>query len=177
MASSPENSQSNSVTEDCYRRWHASLVRFAWAVTRDWNLAHDAVHSAFLDFAKSEKLIGSESRKAWLYKVTFRCAVKLRSEKAKIQSTEEPMSTDDGTSQLSWDPTDRLVREEDLERAGAAIEKLPYEQRRVLELKIYEGLSFAEIASQLEIPLGTALSRMRLAMERIRDSFPKDLGL
>ena len=60
---------------------------------------------------------------------------------------------------------------EDRERARQvqdALNRLPGEQREVVTLKIWGGLTFAEIAEALEIPANTAASRYRYALEELR---------
>jgi len=53
------------------------------------------------------------------------------------------------------------------------IERLPTGQREVLALGYFEGLSFSEIATQLDIPIGTVKSRVSAAMQTLR----KELGV
>lgn len=55
-------------------------------------------------------------------------------------------------------------------RVRAALSALPVEQREVLELAYFEGLTHSEIAQRLAQPLGTAKSRIRLALQRMRRS-------
>jgi RNA polymerase sigma-70 factor (ECF subfamily) len=54
------------------------------------------------------------------------------------------------------------------------IEHLPAEQRAVIELAFYNGLTHAEITERLGVPLGTTKSRIRIALERLRLSLPHD---
>lgn len=61
------------------------------------------------------------------------------------------------------------------QRVQAALADLPEEQRRVVHLSFYEDRTHAEIARQLDLPLGTVKSRIRLAFQRIKSSFGEDL--
>lgn len=171
MTEQPENSPSSPLVDACYRMWSDELVRYAWSLTRDWNLAQDAVASSFLAFAQAFDGLPEGARKAWLYKVTFRQAVRLRDQHRKsLGVSADPQSVPDSC----LEPVGKLIREEDLARAMKALDRLPVEQREIVRLRIYEEKSFSEIASQLQIPLGTALSRMRLALERIRDTWKQN---
>lgn len=53
-------------------------------------------------------------------------------------------------------------------RVRAALVLLPEEQRRVVELSFYQEVAHAEIARELDIPVGTVKSRLRLAMNKLR---------
>lgn len=63
----------------------------------------------------------------------------------------------------------------------AALKALPPAQRQALELAYYEGLTHAEISERLNVPMGTIKTRIRLAMEKLRDGlqplWEEDLGL
>ena len=58
-------------------------------------------------------------------------------------------------------------------RVRAALAELSEEQRRVVELSFYQEMAHAEIAEELEIPLGTVKSRLRLAMNKLRGLLDK----
>lgn len=66
-------------------------------------------------------------------------------------------------------PDDLVSRSEDVETVSEALSVLPDEQRLVLELAFTEGLSHASVADRLSLPLGTVKSRIRLAMNKLRE--------
>jgi len=69
-------------------------------------------------------------------------------------------------------PSDPLADAEHAERSRivrAALADLPAEQREALELGYFEGLSQSEIAEQTGLPLGTIKTRMRLALQKLRE--------
>ncbi len=65
-------------------------------------------------------------------------------------------------------PVESLQRRQDRERVAGEVAALPDELRELVLLRTSAGLKFEEIASLLQIPLGTALSRMRAALARLR---------
>lgn len=64
------------------------------------------------------------------------------------------------------------------ERIRAAVATLPPEQRQVVEMAYFAGLTHVEIAERVGIPLGTVKGRMRLAVDKLRDALrmPKGSG-
>ncbi|MEM8734945.1 MAG: sigma factor-like helix-turn-helix DNA-binding protein, partial [Planctomycetota bacterium] len=75
----------------------------------------------------------------------------------------------DAGSQVSRDVAeDSLASQEQVERLRVAIASLPEGQAEVVIRRLDREQSFAEIAEELELPLGTVLSRMRLAMAKLR---------
>ena len=64
-------------------------------------------------------------------------------------------------------PLEVAEQRQNSERVAAALQALPPEQRRVLELAYFEGLSQNEIATRLGDPLGTVKTRVRLGMEKL----------
>ena len=91
------------------------------------------------------------------------------------EKTEASVSTDDGTvdilnrkelaDETVEDAIIDLQIEEDVRRL---VGQLPQEQRRVLEMRYYEGLSFKEIAEQTGVSINTARGRMRYAILNMR---------
>ena len=76
---------------------------------------------------------------------------------------------------LPWGPepepdqADVLEAQQDTERLGTALSQLPQKQRELIERAYYGDLSHSEIAAETGLPLGTIKSRIRLALERLRN--------
>jgi RNA polymerase sigma-70 factor (ECF subfamily) len=68
------------------------------------------------------------------------------------------------------------LRREAARQVRGALEVLPRDQMRVIELAYFGGLTHAQIADMLGMPLGTVKGRMRLGMEKIRAYLAEELG-
>jgi RNA polymerase sigma-70 factor (ECF subfamily) len=67
------------------------------------------------------------------------------------------------------EPSRALERLESAQQIATALAQLPEDQRRAITLAFFEGLTHEQIAEYLTIPLGTAKTRIRLGMKRLRD--------
>ena len=67
------------------------------------------------------------------------------------------------------DPEKPVLRQEDEQSVRRAVEELPVELREVVVLRELEGLSYKEIAAIAGIPMGTVMSRLARARERLRE--------
>ena len=61
-----------------------------------------------------------------------------------------------------------MIDSENAIRIREALAELPETHRKVVQLRIYEGLKFAEIAELLDSPLGTVLARMRSSLQKLK---------
>lgn len=153
------------IVEDCVKQYQAILERYAWAILRDWSLAKDATQNGFVLLSRFGGDVAVEAMKSWLFKVVHREALRLRESQRTQPSTDlvtEPASRYETT------PLTDLLRQEQVELVRNQIAKLPPDQQTILRMRFVDEHSFHEIASILNIPLGTALSRMRLALEKLR---------
>ena len=73
------------------------------------------------------------------------------------------------TRETRTGPADEpLLKTETVDVVRQAIKKLPAEQQKIVRMRIYEEKTFATIAEELDIPLGTALGRMRAAVSKLK---------
>ncbi len=70
-----------------------------------------------------------------------------------------------------------VARRETARSVKAVIDQLPGEQRRVIELAYFGGFTHEQIAEMLDAPLGTVKGRMRLALEKMRQSMSTEVAL
>ena len=68
----------------------------------------------------------------------------------------------------SLTPEALALASSDAARVGAALDGLPAEQRKFIDLAYFEGLSQSEIAAETKTPLGTVKTRMRTALQTLR---------
>lgn len=149
-----------------YAAHEASLRRFLWGVLRDASLVQDVLQAAFIKLLERGGEAQEETRKAWLFRVAYHEALAIRRRQAVGERAAEKLSRTAPDAAPS--PESPLVRQETVEQVRAAIKALPPAQRQIVEMRVYEQKTFAVIAAELEIPLGTALGRMRAAIGKLR---------
>lgn len=144
------------------------LERFLIGVVGDRQLARDAVQISFTKLVESGGPDQPEARKAWLFRVAYNEVLATRRRQKIGNRVQRGLQWLHETTEGAADAP--LVREEAVDAVREAIAGLPANQQTVVRLRIYEELTFAEISEQLQIPLGTALSRMRAALAKLREA-------
>jgi RNA polymerase sigma-70 factor (ECF subfamily) len=113
---------------------------------------------------------------AWLMTIARSRAIdRLRSGKHD-QQNKEPLDSIGEVSATGATPEETTVNSERQRLVRAALDTLSPEQREVIELAYYSGLSHSEIALKLGQPLGTVKTRTRLGMIKLRDTLKPLLG-
>ncbi|XXF81289.1 sigma-70 family RNA polymerase sigma factor [Myxococcaceae bacterium GXIMD 01537] len=92
---------------------------------------------------------------------------RLRSLGAQARAAEGVAREPPPVSAVPPEPSEAAARREERGRVDAALRTLPPEQREVLELAYFEGLSQQEVAARTGAPLGTVKTRTRLALEKL----------
>jgi RNA polymerase sigma-70 factor, ECF subfamily len=160
-----------------YDRYGGVLYAVAYRVARQRADAEDAVVEAFTqawrDASRFEASRGSVA--GWLTMIARSRAldiVRARTRRDRITASafsREP----EGSLAMGSSPADPAASYDTTERkrqVQAALETLSPPQRQAIELAFFEGLSQSEIAQRLEEPLGTIKTRVRLGMQKLRES-------
>lgn len=144
-----------------------ALFAFLLNLTRDEADTRDCLQDVFVRLARHPSLLaGAGNTRAFLLRVAHNHAVDMirrRATRDKLHraSSEERVEL----FAVTDDPDEMECRE----RLAAALGELPPEQRAVVHLKLWEGLTFEQIARMLEIPPNTAASRYRYGLDKLRN--------
>jgi RNA polymerase sigma-70 factor (ECF subfamily) len=145
-----------------YERHASLLLGLALRIVRERREAEDLLHDVFLEAWRTAKDFDPKRGRVrtWL-------AIRMRSRALDLQkSARVSRNTGDGGLDLLVDEAD--AASPDHGRVRRALAELATDQRRVLELAYFEGLSCTEIAKRVAIPVGTVKSRIAAGMDRLR---------
>lgn len=153
--------------EQLYRTYHQPLLRFAYRLCSDEQLAHDAVQETWISLSKSLKsLKDPRGFRLWAYKtVRWRVVDQVRRRGAVAEELNE--QTAEGSN-----PVDEQVATSDQLRAH--IDRLPAQERQALALFYLDEMKLTEIAAILDVPVGTVKSRLNRARGRLRQQMSGD---
>jgi RNA polymerase sigma-70 factor (ECF subfamily) len=111
----------------------------------------------------------------WLVLLTRSRAIDRLRNRRVVDRTHETAQTENPATHTSPEGDRNVWILERRERIRQELTKLPAEQREVLDLAFYGGLSQTEIASRTEIPLGTVKTRTLLAMKKLRSALRAEI--
>ena len=152
------------------RRYEKPLYAFICRMTGDEADASDLFQETFVRVYRSAGSFRRDSRfKTWLYAIAANlCRSRLRKDRGEVTLS---LDAGDAARELSspGEPGPNGLESEEIGRhVTAAVKELPSEQREVVLLRVYDEMSYAEIATTLGRPLGTVKTQMRLAVQRLR---------
>jgi RNA polymerase sigma-70 factor (ECF subfamily) len=137
-------------------------------LTRDDHDAEDLVQTAYLRALKFAGGFHGGNVRGWLLAIVRNaCFTWLERKRTRGPATsfDEELH---GVGSDTNNPEEQLLREDRARMVRNAVEELPLDLREVVVLRELEGLSYKEIAAVANIPLGTVMSRLARARERLR---------
>jgi RNA polymerase sigma-70 factor (ECF subfamily) len=162
-----------------YDRHGGVAYSLAYRILGERSAAEDCTQEAFISIwrsgARFDRTRGSV--RSWTLSIVRNRAIDaLRSKAGKA-----PKLTFDDDAILESQPSAELteteaMRHETATEVRGAIEQLPGDQSKVIELAYFGGFSQSEIAGMLNVPLGTVKGRMRLGLEKIRGQLAEGLA-
>jgi RNA polymerase sigma-70 factor (ECF subfamily) len=147
----------------------AGLYRVARVILRNTELAEDAVQDALvLAWRDISALRDLDRFDAWLYRLVVRACYREARRERRRSVVELQLLPIDGP------PSEGIQSVVDRDRIDRAFQRLGPDHRAVLALHFHLGLELAEVAEILEIPVGTAKSRLFRATRTIRSAMEAD---
>jgi RNA polymerase sigma-70 factor (ECF subfamily) len=154
---------------ELYDLYSSRVYSLAVAILGDGAGAQEVTQDTFMKVWRAPELYRRENGRftGWILTITRRLAIdRLRHEQ---RHTGRSASLDDENFPELRDSTqDDEARWRDLSHL---MDRLPAEQREVITLAYYRGLSQSEIAEHLDLPLGTVKTRLRLGMGKLREAY------
>ncbi|MCL6441247.1 MAG: sigma-70 family RNA polymerase sigma factor [Thermoleophilum sp.] len=170
--------------EVIYDRHAQAAYSLAYRIAGSVQVAEDIVQEAMLAAWRGASAYDARrgTVRAWLLRIVHNRAIDLlrrRAVQERLQSGEalDPEAgagrdPERASSEEQQDPMVEALRRERARAVGRALQALPEDQRRVVELAYYGGFTHTEIAEILGTPVGTVKGRMRLALEKLRGLEP-----
>ncbi|MGB0578554.1 MAG: RNA polymerase sigma factor [Limisphaerales bacterium] len=148
-------------------RWQKRIWNYQFGLCRDEQAAWDLLQETCLSVAGGiQKLKDPALFAPWMFRLAHRCYVDwvrkdVRNGEAKARVAEEmETSRSNGSDRLG--------------QIRAAIEQLEPEDRAVITLTYVQGFSYDDIATALELPVGTVKSRIHYAKQKVRELIEKE---
>jgi RNA polymerase sigma-70 factor (ECF subfamily) len=159
------------------KRYQRRIYFLALRMARDHDVADDIAQETFVRawFAIGSFEIGRNFY-TWIYRICMNLSINhLKRRRFAVAASQMSDETDPLEREAGGaSPYDAMVSEEMTSRIESAIESLSPKYKAVLVLRVYENMSYEDIARTLEISVGTVMSRLFRAREKIREALEED---
>ena len=155
------------------KRHQRGLLRLSMRFMKDVDSSQDIVQEAFIKaYEKLHLFEGRASFKSWLYQIAVNTARnKLRENRYDYSNIEDVHLSVSATAEKN------MVHTAVSEMIQAEVDRLPFKQKTALVLRVYEDMSFAEIAEVMECPYDTAKANYRHALLKLKEIFENQTEL
>lgn len=161
-----------SAFNELYNRYGRLVFNFAYKLTGTITEAEEVTQEVFEKiWRKRNTYIIDKKITTWMLQICKNAAIDLLRRKKRTAPIDE--------YQLDFLVDDTINLDDEVELKSTrktlmeAISNLPEEQKEIIKLIYFEGLTQREIAASLEIPLGTVKSRLKLAMSKLKNHFKR----
>jgi RNA polymerase sigma-70 factor (ECF subfamily) len=145
-----------------------AAFNYARWLTRNDADAEDVVQDACVRAMRFFSSLRDDDARAWLFTIVRNAWYSRVSRKANVAEGTRLNDGQDQRPDNALDPEERLLQQHTVGLVRAALEQLPVDFREVIVLREIEGLSYREIAEIAGVPIGTGMSRLARARERLQ---------
>ena len=164
---SPASARQKPEIERLYDEHAQPLYAFLLNLTRDEADTRDLLQDIFVKLARGPELLaGVRDKRAFLIRLAHNAAIDLIRRRGTRDKTREQFAAENISP---FAPTGNPDEQAFRTALAEALAGLPEDQRAVVQLKLWDGRTFEQIAGALEIPLNTAASRYRYGLDKLRE--------
>jgi RNA polymerase sigma-70 factor (ECF subfamily) len=145
-----------------------AAFNYARWLTRNDTDAEDVVQDACVRAIRYFSSLRDDDARAWLFTIVRNAWYSRVSRKANVAEGTRLNDGQDERPDNALDPEERLLQQHTIALVRAALEQLPVDFREVIVLREIEGLSYKEIAEVAGVPVGTVMSRLARARDRLQ---------
>lgn len=145
-----------------------AAFNYARWLTRNDAEAEDVVQDACVRAIRFFSSLRDDDARAWLFTIVRNTWYSRVSRLAKMTAGAPLSDGQDQWPDNALDPEERLLQQHTVALVRQALEQLPVDFREVIVLREIEGLSYKEIAAVAGVPIGTVMSRLARARERLQ---------
>ncbi len=162
----PTGSSSTTPPSLIFAEVEPELRRFLWGVVRNSAQVDDLIQATYLKVMERGAAAQAATAKGWLFRVAYREALIVKRRAASRDRTTQHLAT--LPLREAPRPDESLIRAETIQAVRQAMKSLSEPQRKVVNARMTGDQTFAEIAAEAGLPLGTVLTHMRRALEKLR---------
>lgn len=149
------------------RKYRDAIFHHAAYILKDYQEAIDVTQEVFIKAMREERFFEADFKmKAWLYRVTSNLCFNMRRDRRRRAAILETVPKARKTEAVQLD---QVFAEEQQGEILQAMDRLTDDHRRILMLRYYSDLSYAEISETLGIKLGTVMSRLSRAKSHLME--------
>ena len=166
--------------DELFRRHHDAAFGIAYRLVGSREDALDVVQESFIHVMRGIQAFRNQSSfRTWLYRIVTHAALDYRRWRSHREA--ESLDAETAVEPAATGPSQRTPQEEvadqDLRRAiDAALTNISEKNRAALVLYALEGMSYKEVANVLGISVGTVMSRIFNARQRLRELLASEIG-
>jgi len=150
---------------------HQAVFRYAYRLTGSVPDAEDLAQQVFLKAQERlHQLRRAGSARSWLFAILRNYFIKSCQKRSPVPAGDLSLDVETIAAEVGEDAAI------DRERLQAALDELPATYRLAVTMFYYEGCSYREIAEQLEIPIGTVMSRLARGKRQLRSKLFESVG-
>ena len=154
-------------------KYRQPLFRHALYILRDQDEAYDIVQETFVRSIREQRLFEPDFRiKAWLFRVAKNLCLNQLRNSHRRQAILQANPQADHQEAEQWQ---QLFEGEQSVLMMKTLDKLSEEHKEILVLRYYDELSYTEIAQVLDIKLGTVMSRLSRARQKLLEVLPPEV--